>query len=125
MKFVPRRNQVIGRVVIRRSLVSTIVLVDESKVTKFILIDAVGSEAAANGVKVGDVIVPLTINNIMLNNGFRPVLDEKNIAFFVTDIAPGELMVQTDSGSKYVPLDADDAAQSLGAAPSTDQEEAA
>lgn len=123
MKFVPRRNQVIGRVVIRRTLTS-IVLVDESKVTKFILIDAVGEEAAANGVKVGDVIVPLTINNIMLNNGFRPVLDEKNIAFFVTDIAPGELMVQTDSGSKYVPLDAEDAAQSLGA-PSVDQEEAA
>jgi len=123
VKFVPRRNQVIGRVVIRRTLTS-IVLVDESKVTKFILIDAVGEEAAANGVKVGDVIVPLTINNIMLNNGFRPVLDEKNIAFFVTDIAPGELMVQTDSGSKYVPLDAEDAAQSLGA-PSVDQEEAA
>lgn len=117
MKFVPRRSQIIGRMVIKRAS-SMIVRVDESKVTKFILVDAVGEEAAANGIKVGDLVVPTAVSNIVMNEGFRPVLEEKNVAFFVTDVPLSELAVQTDGGTKYVSFDSPDAAKPLGAQPS-------
>jgi hypothetical protein len=116
MKFIPRNSQVIGRMVIKRPS-SKIIRPDEKKITKFVLVDAVGSEAAARGIKVGDLIVPTALGNIMPEGegSFRPVLEEKNIAFFVTDTSPEELLVQTDSGTKYVPLDSEEAAQSFGA----------
>jgi hypothetical protein len=123
VKFVPRRSQIIGRMVIKR-VSSMIVRVDESKVTKFILVDAVGEEAAANGIKVGDLVVPNALGNIVMNEGFRPVLEEKAVAFFVTDVPMSELAVQTDSGNKYVPFDAPDAAKPLGAQPQSSSEAA-
>lgn len=126
MKFVPRRNQIIGRVVIRRSS-SSIVRLDETKVTKFVLVDAVGSEAEAKGIKVGDVVVTKTISHIILDGGtsFRPSFEEESVAFFVTDVQPDELVVQTDGGTEFVPLDSPKAAQPLGAPPKRESEKAA
>jgi energy-converting hydrogenase Eha subunit G len=96
---------------------SAIILTDETKVTKFVLIDAVGDDAAELGVKVGDIALPIALANIVINGGrsFRPTLEEKDIAFFVTDMSLSELVVQTDNGKQYVPFDAPDAAQPLGA----------
>jgi len=115
VKLVPRQNQAIGRIVIKRIL-ANIVRPDETKnTTKFVLIDAVGSEAQAAGIKVGDVVLPDKLSNILLDGGvsFRPIVDEKDIRAIVTDVTLDELMVQTDNGSKFVTFDADDAAQSL------------
>ena len=102
--------------VIRKSE-SKIILVDETKVTKFILIDAVGDGARAQGIKVGDVGVPTALGNIVLNGGasYRPVLEEKDIAFFVTDVTRDDLFVQTEGGTRFVPFDSPEAAQPLGA----------
>jgi hypothetical protein len=114
VKFLPRNSQIIGRMVIHRSE-SQIIRVDESKVTKFILVDAVGDEAAAAGIHPGNVVVPTALGNIIMNDGFRPVLEEKNVAFFVTDAGPDEFLIQTDTGTRFVPLDSSEAAQPLGA----------
>lgn len=104
---------------------SAIVLVDETKVTKFILVDAVGDEAAAAGIKVGDVVVPTALANIVMSGGFRPILEEKSVAFFVTDLVAGDLLVQTEAGTRFVPLDSPEAAAPLGAEAVEHESEAA
>lgn len=116
MKFAPRHNQAVGRMVIKRSD-SKILRVDETKVTKFVLIDAVGADAAIAGIKVGDVVVATKLNHMVFDAGmrFRPLVDEKDIACFVTELQPGELLVQVENGAKYVLFDDPDAAQPLGA----------
>ncbi len=116
MKFVPRRNQAVGRVVTKR-LLSFIVRPDETKnTTKFVLIDAVGAGAEAAGIKVGDIVLPGKMGNIMLDGGasFRPIVDEEDIRAFVTDVTLAELVVQTDNASVFVPFDDKDAAKPLG-----------
>ena len=115
MKLVPRHNQAIGRIVIKRIL-SAIVRPDETKnTTKFVLDDSVGAGAEAEGIKVGDVVLPVQLSNIMLDGGasFRPIVDEKDVRAFVTDVTLEELMVQTDNGGKFVSLGDTEAAQSL------------
>ena len=116
MKFVPRRTQIIGRMVIKRSE-SQIILADETKVTKFVLVDAVGSDAAASGIKKGDLVVPKALGQIVLEGGTRfcPFLEEKDVGFFVRDVGLDELLVQTNSGARYVPFNSEDAAKSIGA----------
>ena len=114
MKFVPRNSQIIGRMVIRRSM-SAIIRVGSEKVTKFILVDAVGVEAAAKGIKVGDLVVPKALANIVMSEGFRPVLEEANVDFFVKDVSPDDLAIQTDAGTDFVPFDSPQAAKPLGA----------
>lgn len=106
---------------------ATIIRVDETKVTKFVLVDAVGSEAAEAGIKVGDVVVPTALSHIVLDAGvsFRPSLEEKNVAFFVTGVAPNEFLVQTDAGTQFVPFDSPEAAQPLGGARTEQESEAA
>ena len=116
MKFVPRRNQAIGRIVVKRIL-SHIIRPDETKnTTKMVLIDAVGAGAAAAGIKVGDIVLPGKMGNILLDGGasFRPLLDEEDIRAWVTDVSLADLVVQTDNGSGFVAFDAKDAAQPLG-----------
>lgn len=116
MKLVPRYSQVVGRMVIRRSS-STIIIGDDTKVTKFLLVDAVGEGAAKAGVKVGDIVVPVALTNIVLDSGysFCPFLEEKNIAFFVRDVNVDQLLIQTPAGTKYVPFDSPEAAKAVGA----------
>lgn len=115
MKFVPRHNQIIGRMVVRRAA-STIIVGDPTKVTKFILVDAVGDGAAAAGVKVGDIVVPKSLSQIVTENGtsFCPFLEEKDVAFFVRDLLPGEMLIQSASGTKYVSLESPEAADAFG-----------
>lgn len=115
MKLIPRRSQAIGRVVTQRIL-SAIVRPDETKnTTKFVLIDAVGADALAAGIKVGDVVLPQKMGNIQLDGGirFRPILEEEDIRAVVTGLSLNDLVVQTDSGSHFVPFDDKDAAQSI------------
>lgn len=114
MKFIPRRDQIIGRTVIRKSQ-SNIISLDESKVTKFIIVDAVGDDAAAAGFKTGDLVIPSAISNIVLQNTWRPFLKEDQVMFFVTDVPKDQLLVQSEKDpKKYVPFDSPDAAVSLG-----------
>ena len=115
MKFAPRRNQIIGRAVIKRKFAAILRPNETDGITKFVLVDAVGVDAAAKGIKVGDVIVPLKVGNIVMDGAFRPVVEEENAGLFVTELSPGELLVQTENGSRYVPFDSEDAAVSLGA----------
>ena len=115
MKFAPRHSQIIGRMVIKRALSPIILLSESNKVTKFVLVDAVGVGAAEKGVKVGDIVLPIALGNIIMDDGFRPSLEEDKAAFFVTDVEPGELLVQTDKGDKFVQFDSPEAAQPLGA----------
>lgn len=115
MKFAPRRSRIIGRMVIRKSE-SKIILVDETKVTKFVLIDAIGPDAAEKGLKVGDVVLPIEIRNIVLDGGksFRPIMEEENVAFVITGMRLDDLSVQVDSGKQFVPFDSPEAAESFG-----------
>jgi len=115
VKFVPRHNQIIGRMVVKRAS-SKIIVGDPTKVTKFILVDAVGDGAAAAGVKVGDIVVPKSLSQIVMENGtsFCPFLEEKDVAFFVRDLKPGEMLVQSASGTQYVSLESPEAAEAFG-----------
>jgi hypothetical protein len=78
---------IIGRMVIRK-MESTIILTDEAKVTKFILVDAVGVDAAAKGIKVGDLIIAKALGNVVLDAGtvYIPICEEPNIVFFVEEV---------------------------------------
>ena len=117
MKLLPRKNQIIGRVVVERPQ-STIIRPDATKgTTKLVLIDAVSPGAEAAGLKVGDVIVPAKINHFMLEGGarFRPLMDESDALHLVTDLSLDDLHVQTENGQEYVPFDSEQAAKSLGA----------
>jgi hypothetical protein len=118
MKFVPRNSQLIGRMTIKKSE-SRIIRTDETKVTKYILVDAVGPDAAAKGIKVGDLVLVISIRHIVQDAGlvFIPFADEKDVVLFVTDVTREELLVQTLGGKEFVPFDAPEAAPSFGASP--------
>jgi len=116
MKFVPRNSQLIGRMVILKSE-SKIIRVDQTKVTKYILVDAVGPDAAQKGVKVGDIVLVISIRHIVQDAGmvFIPFAEEKDVVLFATDVTQNDLLVQTPSGKEFVPFDSLEAAQSFGA----------
>ena len=118
MKFIPRNSQLIGRMTIKRSE-SRIIRTDETKVTKYILVDAVGPDAAAKGIKVGDLVLVISLRHIVQDAGlvFIPFADEKDVVLFATDIGPNELLVQTLNGKEFVAFDSPDAAPSFGALP--------
>jgi hypothetical protein len=103
---------------IRRSE-SKIIVSDPTKVTKYILVDAVGPGAAAAGIKVGDCVVVLSVRHIVQDAGmvFIPFAEEKDVALFATDVGPNELLVQTLNGKEFVAFDSSDAAPSFGASP--------
>jgi hypothetical protein len=135
MKLAPRRNQVLGRLAICRRA-STIVLTDEKKGTStFIYVDAVGPDAEAAGIKVGDMITPKAVPtakgftylfaSIITDAGLRALIEEPNIAAVVSDLNLDDFNVQTESASQYVPFDSDEAAKSLGKAPRQDNGHAA
>lgn len=119
MKFEPRYGQAVGRIVIRRPT-STILRADPTKgTTKYLLLDAVGPDCEARGLKVGDVVVPIKINSVVIDNGtaFRPFVEEKEVALIVRDWASlDEFHVQTENAAEYVPFSDPKAALPLGAA---------
>jgi len=115
VKFVPRSNEVIGRVVVKRFL-SAIVRPDETKnTTKFLLIDGVGVNAQAAGFKVGDIVLAQKFGNIMLDGGvvYRPIVEMSEIRSWVTGVSLDELVVQSENASQFVPFEHADAAKSL------------
>lgn len=119
MKIIPKKNHVIGRVVIKRAL-SAIVRPDETKeTTKFVLIDAVGPGAAAQGLKVGDVILPTKMSIIKFDGGVlvRPMVHADDFAAVMEGVTLAELAVQTDPGTEYVPIDSERAAKSFAESP--------
>lgn len=96
---------------------SKIIRVDETKVTKYLLVDAVGPGAAAKGIKVGDYVVVTRIMHVVQDAGmvFIPFADEEYVALFAREIGPNELLMQTLSGKEFVAFDSPDAAPSFGA----------
>jgi hypothetical protein len=116
MKFSPRGNMIMGRMVIRKSE-SLIILTDQAKVTKFILVDGVGPDAAAKGIRIGDLVIASALGNIVMDRGtvYLPVCEEKNIVFFVEDVEMDQLLVQDKSGNNYVAFDSEDAAPNVAA----------
>jgi len=118
VKFVARNSQIFGRLVMKRVL-SAIVRPDETKnTTKFILVDALGPDAAAKGIKIGDLVVPTSISTIVLDGGAlaRAFLKEEHAAFILTDMnVRKDFIVQVENASEYVPFDSENAARSLGA----------
>jgi hypothetical protein len=100
-----------------RKTESLIILSDQAKVTKFILVDAVGTEAAAKGIKVGDLVIASALGNIVMDRGtvYLPICEEKNIVFFVEDVTPDQLLVQDKGGHNFVAFDSDDAAPNVAA----------
>lgn len=112
MKLVPVENEMIGRLVIKRSD-SMIIRVDETKVTKFVLIDGIGESVTRY--KVGDVVLAKKVNNMIFDAGaiWRPLIEASDVACYATELAPGELYMQTENATQYVPFDSDQAAKSL------------
>lgn len=121
MKFIPRHNQAIGRIVIKRMLESIVRPNETKDTTKFILIDAVGPGAEAAGIKKGDVVLPVAMGVIMLDGqvSIRPTVEEDKIGFFVVDVGPEDLAIQTENGRDYVPFNDPRAAKPLGASAPT------
>lgn len=107
---------IMGRMVIRKTE-SLIILSDQAKVTKFILVDAVGLDAAAKGIKVGDLVIASALGNIVMDRGtvYLPICEEKNIVFFVEDVTQDQLLVQDKGGHNFVAFDADEAAPNVAA----------
>lgn len=116
MNFDPLPNQAVGRIVIKKAA-SAIVRVDESKITKFVLMDAVGFGFERYGLKAGDVVVVKAMGNLVMDGGvFRPLIDLENVALVVRGWASlDEFHVQTEGASQYVPFGDEKAAKSLGA----------
>ena len=124
MKLEPIGTQIIGRMVVVRPR-STIILPAQVKVSKFMLVDAVGE--GVKRVKAGDLVMPKTLGNIVMDNGsiYVPWIEEANVGFFVREVSLDELLVQTDSGAEFVPFGSQNAAQVFGAQPPNSESEAA
>jgi hypothetical protein len=113
MKVIALRTGIIGRLVIKRVETSAIIRLEQPKVSRFILIDALGQQAEEAGLKVGDLVFPTSMGNIVLdaNKSFRPTLEEKDARFAVRDFDASLFLIQNDSATSYVPFDSDDAAK--------------
>lgn len=115
MKLVARRNEIIGRL-IQEKPSSSIVRPDETKgVTKYVLVDSVGPDAAAAGIKIGHVVLSRMIHDIWIDGGFgfRPLVMEPNAAAVWEDARPEDMLIQVNSGKQYVPLDHPEAAKPI------------
>jgi hypothetical protein len=127
VKFIPRNDHIVGRMMIKRSD-STIILNDATKVTKYVLVDAVGPGAAAKGIKVGDVVLVTRLMNIVQDAGrvFIPFCEEKDVALFVTDVnIEVDLLMQVPKGNEFVAFDHENAMQSVGVDPTVREDKAA
>lgn len=94
MKLVPKRDQILGRLLITK-LDSPIVVADATKgVTKMLLVLAVGADAAEEGYKVGDLVIPRAIGNMPLRGGSRYTYfcDRKDVLFSVEGANPDDFL---------------------------------
>lgn len=90
MKLTPKRDQLVGRLLITK-LASAIVAPDPTKnVTKMLLVQAVGEDAAAAGYEPGDIVVPTSLGNMHLRGGTLLVTfcAVKDVLFKVEDVNP-------------------------------------
>lgn len=127
MKFIPRNDHIVGRMMIKRSD-SMIILNDATKVTKYVFVDAVGPGAAAKGIKVGDVVVITKLMNIVQDAGrvYIPFCEEKDVALFATDVnIESDLLMQTPNGKEFVAFDHENAMASVGVDPAVREDKAA
>jgi energy-converting hydrogenase Eha subunit G len=127
VKFIPRNDHIVGRMMIKRSD-STIILNDATKVTKYVFVDAVGPGAAEKGIKVGDVVVITKLMSIVQDAGrvYIPFCEEKDVALFATDVdIEKDLLIQVPSGREFVAFDHDQAMQSVGVDPAVREDKAA
>jgi hypothetical protein len=88
VKLIPQNNQLVGRLLITK-LDSPIVSPDPTKgVTKVILVQRVGADAAAAGYKPGDLVIPRAIGSMFLRGGTHHVVycEVKEILFKVDDV---------------------------------------
>jgi hypothetical protein len=114
VKFIPRRRQIVGRIVVKKIL-SAIIRPDETKnTTKFVLIDALGPDAEAAGLKVGDLVMPKSMATMQFDGGasIRPIVDEVDVMGVVLD--PGSLAMQNENCTDFVAIDSPEAAKSIG-----------
>ena len=110
MKIVPKGKQVIGRLAITK-VSERIVAPDATKgATKFVLVDAVSDEAAAAGYKVGDLVLPHTLNNIFLRGGLehRAVFSHEQILAVIEGVDFSDLV--DIYGETFIPSGAEAAA---------------
>jgi hypothetical protein len=114
LKLAPRKDQISGRTVIFKPM-GSIVSIDMTKATKFVLIDAVGPSAEAEDLHAGDVILPQAMGGILLDQGFlfRPYVEASKVAFVIEGVTLDDLLVQTENGKEFVPFDAPNAAKAL------------
>ncbi len=115
MKLVARHDEVIGRVVIKRVRSAILRLNEFKNTTKFLLVDAVGPDAAEKGIKVGDVVLARTIDHLKFDAGtiVRFIAKEPSIAIVVEDVDLEEFAIQVDNGEEYVAFGDEFAAQSI------------
>lgn len=119
MNFEPRLSEAVGRLVIRKPK-SAIIRPDPTKVTKMVILDAVGPDAARSGLSPGDIVLPTKVDLLWLDDGTvaRPILTEKDVRLIARDWGSrDEFHVQIDNASKYVPFDDPRAAAPYGAPP--------
>jgi len=117
VKLIPRHSDILGRYVLERAP-SVILRPDETKeTTTIVLIDALGPDAEAAGLKVGDMILPNRVTNMKFYGGssIRPSIEEKDVKYWATDVDKKRLVVQNENGTKYVDFDDPEAAKSLAA----------
>jgi hypothetical protein len=118
VNYEPRPGQAVGRVVMQMNVSSLIVRPDETKgTTKLVLLDAIGPDLAAKGLKVGDIVLPSKVSGAVMNGGasFRPIVNEQDILLVLRNwTSLDEFRVQTESGSEYVAFNNPKAAPSLG-----------
>lgn len=106
MKLVPKRDQMLGRLLITK-LDSAIIAPDATRgVSKMILVQAVGAGAAAEGYKVGDLVVPRQIGTAPLRAGTRNAFfcDSKDVLFTVEG-ATADDFLDGDGRTDIVSLD--------------------
>jgi len=94
MRFEPMGKQVFGRLLITR-VSEHIVASDPTKgVSKFVLLEEVGADAATAGYKIGDLVLPRRVDNVYLKGGsfHRVVLSIDDIVCRVHEIPLSEFV---------------------------------
>lgn len=105
MKLEPKKDWMIGRLVVTKPS-STILLADYSKhVSKFILVEAVSEGARAAGFDVGQLVMPTHMQSIFLRGGayHRVSCSIENVLCVVYDEPLTEFMNQ--DGSPVLPVE--------------------
>jgi len=71
MTLEPRPRQILGKLLLTKKLESVIVLIDDPTkgVSKFVLVEAAGTDVEKDGIRPGDLVLPRMINNVWFKGG--------------------------------------------------------